>query len=89
MSWADSITDSYVTTVTIASKDRSGLVMDIATMLNSLNAKVRSLTARDTGAGLALTTVSLEVKGSGELKYIMGRLSSIPGVSSVVRNGNR
>ena len=89
VSWADSISDSYVTTVTIASKDRSGLVMDIATVLNSLNAKVRSLTARDTGAGLALTTVSLEVKSSGELKYIMGRLSSIPGVSSVGRNGNK
>ncbi len=89
VSWADSITDSYVTTITIVSKDRSGLVLDIATMLNSLNAKVRSLTARDTGGGLALATVSLEVKGSGELKYIMGRLSAIPGVSSVVRNGNK
>ena len=89
VSWADSITDSYVTTVTIVSKDRSGLVLDIASMLNSLNAKVRSLTARDTGSGLALTTVSLEVKSSGELKYIMGRLSAIPGVSSVVRNGNK
>ena len=89
VSWADSITDSYVTTVTIASKDRSGLVMDIATVLNALNAKVRSLTARDTGGGLALTTVSLEVKDSGELKYIMGRLTSIPGVSGVARNGNR
>ena len=89
VSWADSITDSYVTTVTIASKDRSGLVMDIATVLNALNAKVRSLTARDTGSGLALTTVTLEVKSNGELKYIMGRLDSIPGVSSVVRNGNK
>ena len=89
VSWADSITDSYVTTITIVSKDRSGLVLDIASMLNSINAKVRSLTARDTGAGLALTTVSLEVKGNGELKYIMGRLAAIPGVSSVVRNGNK
>ena len=89
VSWADSITDSYVTTVTIASKDRSGLVMDIATVLNALNAKVRSLTARDTGSGLALTTVTLEVKSNGELKYLMGRLDSIPGVSSVVRNGNK
>ena len=89
VSWADSITDSYVTTITIVSKDRSGLVLDIATMLNSLNAKVRSLTARDTGGGLALATVSLEVKGNGELKYIMGRLAAIPGVSSVVRNGNK
>ena len=89
VSWADNITDSYVTTVTIASKDRSGLVMDIATVLNSLNAKVRSLTSRDTGAGLAVSTITLEVKNSGELRYIMGRLSSIPGVSSVVRNGNK
>ena len=89
VSWAENITDSYVTTVTIASKDRSGLVMDIATVLNSLNAKVRSLTSRDTGAGLAVSIITLEVKNSGELRYIMGRLASIPGVSSVVRNGNK
>ena len=89
VSWAENITDSYVTTVTIASKDRSGLVMDIATVLNSLNAKVRSLTSRDTGAGLAVSTITLEVKSNGELRYIMGRLASIPGVSSVVRNGNK
>ena len=89
VSWAENITDSYVTTVTIASKDRSGLVMDIATVLNSLNAKVRSLTSRDTGAGLAVSTITLEVKSSGELRYIMGRLASIPGVSSVARNGNK
>ena len=89
VSWAENITDSYVTTVTIASKDRSGLVMDIATVLSSLSAKVRSLTSRDTGAGLAVSTSTLEVKSSGELRYIMGRLASIPGVSSVVRNGNK
>ena len=89
VSWAENITDSYVTTVTISSKDRSGLVMDIATVLNSLNAKVRSLTSRDTGAGLAVSTITLEVKNSGELRYIMGRLASIPGVSGVVRNGNK
>ena len=66
---------------------RSGLVMDIATVLNSLNAKVRTLNARD-NAGKAITTVSLEVKDLAELKYVMSRLSSIPGVSEVVRNGN-
>jgi GTP pyrophosphokinase len=88
VSWADNITDSYITTVTIASRDRSALVMDIATVLNSVNAKVRSLTSREDGLGAAVTTISLEVKSSGELKYIMSRLSSVPGVSSVVRNGN-
>ena len=71
----------------IASRDRSGLVMDIATVLNALNAKVRTLSARDNVGGKALTTVTLEVKNAAELKYIMGRLSGIPGVSSVTRNG--
>ena len=87
VSWSDHITDSYVTALTIIAKDRSGLVMDIATVLNSLNAKVRTLTARDNG-GTAITTVSLEVKNLGELKYVMSRLGSIPSVSEVVRNGN-
>ena len=61
--------------------------MDIATVLNSLNAKVRTLNARD-NAGKAITTVSLEVRNLTELKYVMSRLASIPGVSEVVRNGN-
>ena len=87
VSWAHNITDSYVTSLAIASKDRSGLVMDIATVLNSINAKVRTLSARDIGAGQALVNVSLEVRCLADLKYIMSRLASIPGVSSVTRNG--
>ena len=88
VSWAREITDSYVTTISISAKDRSGLVMDIATVLNALNAKVRNLSSRDIGAGMALTIVSLEVKNAGALKYIMNRMASIPGVSSVIRNGS-
>ena len=87
VTWANQISDSYLTTLIIASRDRSGLVMDIATILNTLNAKVRTLSARDNVGGKALTTVTLEVKNASELKYIMSRLSSIPGVSSVTRNG--
>lgn len=85
--WAEAITDSYLTTVVIGSKDRGGLVLDVATVLNALNAKVHSLTSRAMNAELAVTTVTMEVKNAGELKYIMSRLASIPGVSSVKRNG--
>ena len=86
VSWAREVTESYVTTINIASKERSGLVMDVATVLNSVNAKVRTLNAKDIGSGLALTSVTLEVKNAGELRYIMNRLASIPGVSNVSRN---
>ena len=87
VSWADNITDSYVTNITILAKNRNGLVMDIATILNSINAKVRTLSARDTVSGDAITHVTLEVKNASDLRYIMGRISSIPGVSKVTRNG--
>ena len=86
VSWASQITDSYVTILTIAAKDRSGLVMDIATVLNSLNAKVRNLSARD-NAGLALVNISLEVRSTAELRQIMNRLASVPSVTEVSRSG--
>ncbi len=87
VSWASKISESFVTTILISAKDRSGLVMDVATVLNTLNAKVRSLNARTTGINLAMVTVTLEVKDSAELKYLMNRLAHVPGVSSVTRNG--
>ena len=71
----------------ISAKDRSGLVMDIATVLNSINAKVRSLSARSVGINLAVVSVTLEVKDAAELKYITNRLSSVPSVNDVSRNG--
>ena len=88
VTWASQITDSYVTTITIAAKDRSGLVMDIATVLNSLNAKVRNLSARD-NSGLALVVITLEVQGSAELRQIMNKLAAVPSVTEVSRNGTR
>ena len=87
VSWAREITDSYVTTISLTTKDRFGLLMDIATVLNSLNAKVRNLSARDgNSAGEGLCVITLEVKNAGELKYTMARLTSIPGVVRVTRN---
>lgn len=89
VAWADHITDSYTTTINIASKDRSALVLDVASVLTSINAKVRSLSARDIGNGRALTSVTLEVKNSSDLHYIMSRLLTVPGVTSVKRNGDK
>ena len=87
VSWAGKISDSYVTTILINAKDRSGLVMDVATVLNTINAKVRSLSARTTGINMAVVSVTLEVKDAAELKYIINRVSAVPGVIAVTRNG--
>ena len=85
-SWADQTPGGYVTTLKVSSKNRSGLVMDVATALNTLNAKVRSLAAREAGDGLASITLSVEVDDLNELKLIMGRLSAVSGVTEVARS---
>ena len=71
----------------IVANDRGGLVMDIAWGLNTLNAKVRSLNANETGDGKAVVTLTLEVRDLNELKTIMSRLSIIKGIIEISRFG--
>ncbi len=87
VSWADNITDSYAADIYITAEERSGLVMDIATILNSLNAKVRGLNARDTGKGQSTVIISLEVKDAKEVQNIINRLQGVRGVREINRGG--
>ena len=88
VSWADEIRESYTTTLTVVSRERGGLVMDIATVMNALNTKVRSINARDTG-DKSIVVITLETKGLDELKTVINRLQGISGVVEVNRNGGK
>lgn len=85
VSWADETTDLYMTTLRILAKERSGLVMDIATALNAMNAKVRSLSARDLGNGTSTVIVTVEVRSQAELRALMNRIAGIRDVKEVRR----
>jgi len=87
VSWAGEITDTYNAELRLVSVERNGLIMDVATVLNSLNARVRSLNARDTGKGQSTASVMLEIKDLAELKNIMNKLQNITGVKRVYRTG--
>ena len=80
-------TDSYSTTLMLLSAQRSGLVMDVATALNTLNAKVRTLTARDVDSGRSTITITAEVHDLAELRTIISRLSAVRGVIRISRSG--
>ena len=62
--------------------------MDIATVMNALNTKVRSINARDTG-DKSIVVITLETKGLDELKTVINRLQGISGVVEVNRNGGK
>jgi len=87
VSWANNITENYTTSLRILARDRSGLVLDIATVLNTLNAKVRSLNARGTNEGNAIVHVTLEVNDLGALKLVISRLRMLGGVRDIERGG--
>ena len=85
VSWAPAHEEGYVTNLKLMAKDRDGLVMDLASALSSMSAKVRGLSARDIGQGRAAASVTLEVKDIGELNAIVARLSKVPGVNEIAR----
>lgn len=87
VSWADVTNDNYTAELHIVSDERNGLVMDVATVLNTLNARVRGMTARDTGKGTSTATVTLDVKDVEELQTIMNKISAIRGIRTVSRSG--
>ena len=68
-----------------SSRDRNGLILDIAAVLNALNAKVRSLNARSLPEGNALVYVTTEVPDLASLRLIMARIRTLGGVREIDR----
>ena len=88
VSWADEIKESYATAITVVSRERNGLIMDIASIFNTLNTKVRTINARDTG-DKSIVNITLETSGIDELRAVVNRISALPGVVEVKRNGGK
>ena len=88
VSWADEIKENYATAITVVSRERNGLIMDIATIFNTLNTKVRTINARDTG-DKSIVNITLETSGIDELRTVVNRIGALPGVVEVNRNGGK
>ena len=88
VSWSEQTNETYSAEIRLLSDARSGFVMDIATILNSMNAKVRSLSARDTGHGTSSAVIVLDVHDREELGVIMNKLQTIRGLREIARSGS-
>ena len=88
VNWVERPNEHYMTTLKIEAQERGGLLMDLATVLNAMSARVKSLSTRDAGSNKSTATVTLEVANLEELKSIVARIGSISGVQRVTRAGN-
>ncbi len=85
VTWANSAEDVYSTSLTITARERSGIVMDIATILNTMKIRMTSLTAKDIAGGFTTVSVVIEVKTRDELNTAISRLSALNGLLEIKR----
>jgi GTP pyrophosphokinase len=85
VTWANSAEDVYSTAILITARERSGIVMDIATILNALKIRMTSLTAKDVAGGITTVAVVIEVKNRDELTTAINRLSALSGILEIKR----
>lgn len=84
--WAENTqSEEYPTGLHIMARERSGLIMDIATVLNALKVKVNTLSARDIGDGAATVFITIMVTGRDELNTAIAKLTGISGVTDILR----
>jgi guanosine-3',5'-bis(diphosphate) 3'-pyrophosphohydrolase len=88
VSWADTTDEKYQTALQIISRDRSGLIMDVATALNALKLEIASISARSQSDGTAIINLSLTVRNRDELGAAIARISSVSGVREIKRSGS-
>ena len=85
VTWANTESRAYPTGIRISARDRTGIVVDVATILNSLQIRITSFSAREVGGGIVNVFIIVEVKNRDELVSAMARLMSVSGVTDVRR----
>jgi len=84
-SWGDTENRTYETAINISTISKSGLVVEVATVFNSMNIAMNSFNAKELGNNLAFISVVIKVKSRDELISAMARVMSIRGVTEVKR----
>jgi len=83
--WANTDEHNYMTSLQALIRDRKGIVVDIASVLNTLNVRISSFNTRDIGDGKVFVTIDVGVKDRDELVLAMAKIMSVPGVMDVRR----
>jgi len=86
VSWANTEGSLYSTTIDVKVLDRTGIVVDVASVLNALNVKITSFNARAASGGVTDITIVVDVANRDELVSAMAKLMAVSGVTDVRRS---
>ena len=88
VTWVEQPDALFSTSLELETKDRDGMMLDIATVLTSLRVRITEMTARSLPGGVGILNVSFPVHNLTELDNIRARLRGISGVVEVRRGSN-
>jgi GTP pyrophosphokinase len=86
VAWANTDADIYSTAIFITARERAGIVVDIATILNALKIKMTSFSAREVEGGITSAGIVIEIKTREELNAAIARLQTVSGVIEIKRS---
>ncbi|MDE5756323.1 MAG: bifunctional (p)ppGpp synthetase/guanosine-3',5'-bis(diphosphate) 3'-pyrophosphohydrolase [Clostridia bacterium] len=84
--WSISEDEKFVAHLVISAFDRTGLVIEIATLITNMKVAMTSISAKTEKNNLATIKVSVEVKNTNMLNILMDKISqSIKGIREIKR----
>ena len=86
--WANEAEQPFETTLELDCITRDGLLLDVATTMNTARVRVKELSGKDIPGGRSVFTVKFEVKNVAELDSIRNKLLNIRDVVSSRRGQN-
>ena len=83
--WDGEVKEEFKATLTIATMNRIGLLMDITTQLASMKVDIHAVNTKTNKDGRAAISLVISVNGAEHLKSVMTKLSKVNGVLDVER----
>lgn len=83
--WADSVRETFKSTIEIYATDRQGMIADISIALANMHIPMHSLNAREAKDKHVVVQITLGISGIEQLTNIISLFSKINGVISVER----
>jgi GTP pyrophosphokinase len=88
VSWSDESGQTYPVDVSVSAYDRQGLLRDVSTIVANEKVNVVAMTTvTDKHRQMATMSLTAEVKDLGQLSRLIDRLSQLPNVIDVHRQG--
>ncbi len=83
--WADSVKESFKSTLEISAVDRGGLMADVAVLISEMRLPCYAMSARQLPDGRATMSLTIGVNNTEHLNTVINRLKKVKSVTNITR----